>query len=124
MKIYVITDGAYEDYDIKAIFTDEKQAQIYCAKNEYDDIEVWEANPETFDTNIMPKKLWIGRFWTANGFEHNEIESRYTLRDVDNVAKSFGMADVVVEVSLDINVDKEEAEKIIFDKYTQWKNKQ
>lgn len=124
MKVYVVTDGAYEDYDIKAIFTDEKQAQIYCAKNEYDNIEVWEANPETFDANIVPKKLWIGRFWSANALEHDEIESRYTLRDVDSVTKSFGMADVVVEVSLDINVDQEDAERIIFDKYTQWKNRQ
>ncbi len=124
MKVYVITDGEYEDYEIKAIFTDEKQAQIYCAKNECDNIEVFEANPETFDTNIAPKKLWIGRFWNANGFEHDEIESRYTLRDVDSVTKSFGMADVVVKVSLDINVDQEDAERIIFDKYTQWKNRQ
>ena len=124
MKVYIITDGAYEDYDIKAIFTDEEQAQIYCAKNEYDNIEVWETNPETFDTNIVPKKLWIGRFWTASGFEHDEIESRYTLRDVDRVKKSFGTAEVIVEVSLDINVEQEDAEQILFDKYTQWKNRQ
>ena len=124
MKVYIVTDGAYEDYDIKAVFTDEKQAQTYCAKNEFDNVEPWDIDTENFDANIVPKKLWIGRFWTASGFEHDEIESRYTLRDIDRVTKSFGVADVVVEVSLDINIDQDEAERIIFDKYTQWKNKQ
>ena len=124
MKVYLVTNGAYDNYEIKAVFTDEKQAQIYCAKNEYDDVEVWDTDPETFDANIAPKKLWVGRFWSANGYEHNEIDSIYTFRDIDTVESSFGISDILVKVTLDLDVDRETARQIVFDKYLRWKNEQ
>lgn len=34
MKIYVVTEGAYLDYHICAVFTDKNKAELYCAVNE------------------------------------------------------------------------------------------
>lgn len=51
MKVYVVTQGEYSDYSIRAIFDNKEQADLYCesvegAEYSWDkpDIEEWEMN--------------------------------------------------------------------------------
>ena len=67
MTIYVVTSGEYSDYCINAVFTDRKQAELYCAVengkrgNYYRcDIEEYEA-----DTPVLEGEVYYGIRFTA-----------------------------------------------------------
>ncbi len=46
MKIYIVTDGCYSDYDIVAVYTDREKAERYIATYS-GKIEEYETDPET-----------------------------------------------------------------------------
>lgn len=70
MKVYLVTSGAYSDYGVRAVFTDRKTAELYCAVRDsrntetYDfhDIEEW----ETIDACIEGNGKEIRCVWVAH----------------------------------------------------------
>lgn len=44
MKVYIVTSGEYSGYGIEAVFTNEEQAELYCAIHPYCEIDEWEAD--------------------------------------------------------------------------------
>lgn len=113
MTIYIATDGEYSDYHIEAVFTDEKQAKLYCATHECY-LEEYEADQTKIETNKKPKRIWyfvsdFSKFWTRNVITFSDF-------------KNF--SDYVKKVSLDTSIDEEMAKKIIYDKYAKWKAEQ
>ena len=43
-NVYVVTDGQYSDYAIKAIFSNKQLAFKYKEIHHYDDVEIWELD--------------------------------------------------------------------------------
>ena len=58
MIVYVVTSGEYSDYCIKEVFTDRKQAELFCAvHNDADDyndyrVEEYEADRARLDGEV------------------------------------------------------------------------
>lgn len=120
-KIYIVTDGCYSNYHIEAVFTDLKQAELYCATHT-GDIEEFDADTHHFDTTKEPKISWTGVFYKSGEQEWHEICRQYTFNNFERIIRSWGK--VYVTITLDKSVSKEKAEKILCDKYAQWENGQ
>ena len=128
-KVFIVTDGSYDDYEIKAVFFDESLAEIYAARHEYDRIEphdVYDEKSPNLNSMILsersndklkPKKLYHARFINNNFY----IEWRYTLRDVDTVYQLHPGSEVSVQLTFSTNTPYEEAEKKLKEKYNKWK---
>lgn len=52
MTIYVVTSGEYSGYGIDAIYTDRKQAELYCAVHEWCRIEEYEADQQRLEGEV------------------------------------------------------------------------
>lgn len=52
MKIYIVTSGEYSDYGIDAVFTDKKQAELYCAVHKYCRVETYTADQEKIEGEV------------------------------------------------------------------------
>lgn len=77
MKIYIVTSGEYSDYHIEAVFTDEEQAQLYCATHYDCDIEEWEAD----EIKITPVDIYvIYEFWFDDKFNGKLATSRLSIK--------------------------------------------
>ena len=117
MKIYIATSGEYSDYHICAVFTDQKQAVRYCALHEYE-LQEWETESKDFDTEKTPKMLWRASFNT-NGELLSLYEDYLTFREINDFTSRY--CNTHAKVSLDVDIPKEKAKKIICDKLAQWK---
>lgn len=53
--VYVVTDGSYSDYGIKAIFSTKELAEEYQDAGKFDDIEEWELDAEV---GKIPRETW------------------------------------------------------------------
>lgn len=121
MTVYVITEGYYSDYHIKAVFTDEEQAKLYCAAHEGDDIRIEQYDTEynKILTNTPILKCWhvpIGRsgpIWSC-------MLWRYTLRHRTKIEKNHLRQEKLV-YTLPESKTEEEARKIMSDFYAQLK---
>lgn len=69
MKVYVVTTGEYSDYGIDKVFTNRKEAMLYCAnrnrKDAYDEYRIEEydtahANIETDEKTVFVYIFLIG----------------------------------------------------------------
>lgn len=122
MKVYVVTDGMYSDYHIEAVFTDRLQAELYCATHHANYIEEYDADEHKFESDKEPKIEWTAEFWRFKGEVSHSVSQRYTIKDTKSVVVRKG--NVIVTVSLDKNISKKKAEKILLDMYAQWKYEQ
>lgn len=52
MKIYIVTSGEYSGYGIEAVFTDKKQAELYCAVHKYCRVEEYDADREHLEGEV------------------------------------------------------------------------
>ena len=115
MTIYIATDGEYSDYHIKAVFTDEKQAKLYCAThNCY--LEEYEADEVKISTENSPLILWRARF-NYSGL-YSISDGYFTFQNEEYFRETFA------EVTLDASIDREKAKKIIAEKHAKWKAQQ
>ena len=67
------------------------------------------------------KALWIGEFWGNSGFVYRQERVAHP---VDKIVADWSTDVVRVMVSLDEDIEQAVAEKIILDKYAQWKREQ
>lgn len=115
MTVYIATAGEYSDYHIEAVFTDEKQAKLYCAAhNCY--LEEYEADEAKIKTEKKPLLLWHARF-NYSGLYSISYEY-FTFQNQE----CFG--ETRARVTLDASIDREKAKKIIADKHAKWKAQQ
>ena len=129
MRVYVCTSGEYSDYHIDAIFTDYEQAELYQAthertlENPY--IEEWETDEVKFESCVPVKNLWIASI--RNDGSVSYIFSRLTIenrKEAEPFSKCFGRTSIDghrVFMTLDKDITKEKALKIIFDYLAKWK---
>lgn len=117
MVVYVVTDGCYSYYHIKAVFTNKKQARLYCATHESEDICI-----EEFDTkyNEIIAKKPVLKCWyvpiSESGPYFPRLRYQYTLHKRKGVNKFSGLY-----LTLPESKTEEEARKAIYDYYAQWK---
>jgi hypothetical protein len=52
MTIYVVTSGEYSDYGIDEVFTDKKQAELYCVVHKGCRIEKYKADPKRLEGEV------------------------------------------------------------------------
>ena len=80
MNIYVATSGEYSDYGIEEVFTDKKQAELYCATHGCY-LEVYEADRTKIETEQNPKFIWeCGENWRGEFIYNNYGEM--TFKDI------------------------------------------
>ena len=117
MEIYIATSGEYSDYGIEEVFTNKKQAELYCATHECC-LEIYEADETRIETEQKPKYIWFcGNNW--RGDFTCETYREMTFKDVFDKSSFLDL-----EISLDADIEDEKAKKILKDKYMQWKAEQ
>lgn len=63
MKVYIVTDGSYSDYDIKKVFSNRSAAEEYKKWiNIRNDIEEWEIHDEPFSEEDGERAMFIRVF--------------------------------------------------------------
>ncbi|MBR5271758.1 MAG: hypothetical protein IKV64_06210 [Clostridia bacterium] len=116
MNIYVATSGEYSDYGIEEVFTDKKQAELYCATHGCY-LEVYEADRTKIETEQNPKFIWeCGENWRGEFIYNNYGEM--TFKDIFIKPRYSSQK---LKISLDADVEDEKVKKILKDKYMQWK---
>lgn len=113
MTIYVATSGSYSDYHIDAVFTDKRQAEVYCAEHDCW-LEEYESDEVRIETKKTPKKIWHATF-NRSGLL-GLWDDHMTFLEIEEIRVGQ------VRISLEASIDKEKAKKIICDKYAQWQS--
>lgn len=115
MTVYIATDGEYSDYCIKAVFTDQEQATLYCATHDCY-LEEYEADEAKIETEKKPLLLWHARF-NYSGL-YSISDGCFTFQNQERFDETWAA------VTLDASIDREKAKKIIADKRAKWKAQQ
>lgn len=128
MKIYVVTSGCYSDYRIEAMFSTREKAQKYidAAKfDEYNEINgIIEYDVDSATTE-PPKSMNVSGY-----FEEDELVG-VDFDDGKEEPWSFAADDDTVDFTGHVAVRPgetaeqfhERAEKVVIDKYFEWKAK-
>ena len=129
MKIYVVTSGCYSDFHINAMFSTREKAQKYIDAAKFDDwddingIDEWDVDSASTEP---PKSMNVSGY-----FEEDELDV-INFDDGEEEPWSFVVGDDCVEFTGNIAVRQgetaedfhERAEKVVIDKYFEWKVKQ
>ena len=114
MEIYIATSGEYSDYMIEEVFTDKKQAALYCATHECC-LEIYKADKTRIEAKQKPKCIWrCGENWRRDF--SCKTYGEMTFKDI---FIQSGISSL--KISLDADIEDEKAKKILKDKYMQWK---
>lgn len=90
MTIYVVTSGEYSDYHIDGVFSDRKQAELYCAitdsrRNKYDDdfcsIEEYETDGIKLEGEVYYGISFYARLYDSS-FYVNSADQMYSISPV------------------------------------------
>ncbi len=119
MKIYIVTDGEYSDYRIKAVFTVKKNAERYASIHRYDFVEEWEADEVKVEGNVDVCVVYTFSIYRE---KFSLMECKYTNERISKVRK-LPSGGAYVYVTLDEG-DKDKAKKVAEDLYAQWKYEQ
>ena len=117
MEIYIATSGEYSDYGIEEVFTDKKQAELYCATHGYC-LEIYKADKTRIETKQKPKYIWLCEENWKGDFDCKTY-GEMTFKDIF-IKSGF----LRLKISLDADIEDEKAKKILKDKYMQWKAEQ
>ena len=124
--VYVVTEGAYSDYQIQALFSDYETAKKYCAcrqrKYYFPDIEVWELDGEEIQSN---EKVFFQ--WSVKVNKHGEIWSppiqQYVFEsNTINAVKDAGSC-YSIYFAIDKSITEKQALKIATDRLAIYKAK-
>lgn len=120
LKIYIVTDQKCGDetYRIKAVFTDEKQAELYCAHNG-GQIEPRVADKQHFDESKEVYVTWGAHYRLDGRLE--SFEKRYTFNDSSYVLTSGSSDRISVYITLAKTYSEEDARELIQQKFDKWK---
>ena len=124
MKVYVVTQGAYSDYGIVAIFSTREQAELKCATL-YDDnnqIAEWEVDAETLQGEVA--KAYEIVYSAYTGEITHVRDFRYVIKG--SISKNqefcFGGNHLPSTYKYEVEAETEDqARKIFQDRYAQAK---
>lgn len=121
MTVYIVTSGEYSDYHIDAVFDNMEQAELYCAVHECGEIEEWDTEAVKLESDKPIKHRWIAIIHEDG--ELYRISHNLTIKDINSIADySYRLRGCyIVQATLDRDVSKEKALKIIFDRFAKWK---
>ena len=124
MTVYVVTSGEYSDYGISAVFTDKEKAEIYCAahSDKYDEnyyIEEYDTEEVEIESSKPPKCKWRMVFDKYGVLSQFGTSSTLTFRELNQIIPGRNRTCVIA--TLDKDIPKEKAEKIICDRFAKWK---
>ena len=129
MKVYVVTQGAYSDYGIVAIFSTREQAELKCATL-YDDnnqIAEWEVDAETLQGEVAKAyeivySAYTGDIVQVNPFKYvirgSTCKSQKLYFSMDSAPHYKSYMTYTVEAETE-----DQARKIFHDKYIEDKYK-
>ena len=122
MKVYIVTEGCYSDYNIDSVFTDKKQAELRVAvlnKNGYDCPMISEWETDTIHLEGEAVKCFRIQYWIDNG------DIQFTEGDFLITKSSLSIVPIVSLTRRETNYfyveadSEEKAEKIFHDKFNQ-----
>lgn len=123
MKVYIVTSGEYSDYGIRAVFTNHKKAELYCATHntktcsEECYIEEYETKDFDIESNRIPKRVVEFRCYQE---EITLLDRTYfTFDNIDYIHK--GCCEIIGCVTVNKNTPEEKVRKIIADKVAKFK---
>lgn len=128
MKVYIVTSGSYSDYHIDEVFTDRKQAYLYCAarntgiNGEYE-VEEYDTDTSKLESRKSPNRVWFGRIQHINARKFGELQKflyRWETFDTRNEINDRGNW-VELYVTTDLNTPEEKVKRIMLDRFHQWK---
>jgi hypothetical protein len=134
MIIYIVTQGEYSDYGIKAVFTDKTQAMYYCALHNDDYyapcfLEEWKSDVDEIVTSKELGEKWYCDFSFDGKFESAKKSDSYEfLSDArpEVIRHSWGFRTgyyrVTVYVPVGTTADK--VKKIACDRLAQYRAEQ
>ena len=134
MKIYVVTSGCYSDFHIDAMFSTREKAQKYIDAAKFDDWD--EINGITeYDIDVAPteppKSMSVSGYFEEDeldviSFDGSKEEPwSFSMEMVDGVAFNVTFTgNVAVHPGETAEEFHERAEKVVIDKYFEWKAKQ
>lgn len=130
MTIYIVTQGEYSDYGIKAVFTNKEQAMLYAALHNDDDycpcmIEEYEADSVKIDTDKELFEMWEACFNFESQLQHFGKEKGFFFKTPSGVkVNAWKGGRYYVTVYLPLDSSEEKALKVICDTFAKWKYEQ
>jgi len=136
MKVYIVTSGDYSDYHIEAVFTNEEQANLYCALHagrwDSPSVEEYETDTWQIETKNDFKVRWEDYFWSKNPylmpnskFATNDENSIEVIKKENSDYGNLVSGDYCkIVVTLDRTVTRQEVVKIMQDRIAAWKYEQ
>ena len=135
MKIYVVTSGCYSDFHINAMFSTREKAQKYIDAAKFDDcddingIDEWDVDSASTEP---PKSMNVSGYFDEDELyefmadsDNEESQWRFTKETMDNVEIDVTFTgNIAVRPGETAEQFHERAEKIVIDKYFEWKVKQ
>lgn len=124
-KVYIVTAGSYSDYSIMAIFSDEKKAKLYSLTLENSEVEEWDVDNISIDTN---KKIITYAVVLYEPFSKTPIKRTYLKEGIEGQVdfkkfkpslskRSYGFSTCYINTD-----DLDKAEKIFYDEYAKLMN--
>lgn len=135
MKVFIITQGEYSDYSIRAVSLDKDDAERKCALlnrnvrcGDYCEIEEYDTDDIVVDTTEEVKKRFEMSVRSSTGEIKWFIESYLTFDDENKVYFSkrdcfdYGKDRIInVVATLPANTTEEQAKKIMLDRVAKFK---
>lgn len=125
MKVYVITQGEYSDYGIRAVSLDKEDAERKCAllnrnvrNGEYCEIEEYNTDDLKVNTDEEVKKKFVME--TRCGTEWF-YESYLTFNDENKIHSSKGGKIISAVATFPTDTTEEQAKKIMLDRVAKFK---
>ena len=82
MKVYIVTSGAYSDYRIDAVFTDDKTAKVFADKID-GEVEIWEISSSNLIDKITHDKIFCVRM-NKEGNTDLVMEEDFDSHEIEN----------------------------------------
>lgn len=134
MKVYIVTQGCWEDFGIVKLFATEEQAKAFC-----DEYNFGEVNEDSYDyqeydvseemTERQDKKMYVAGYIVDDELEDYWVSDEYLENREDQFEEVSDDVGKFVEFSFALTATKDEtyeqfekrAKQVAIDKYSEWK---
>lgn len=121
MKVYIVTEGGYSDYTIRAVFENKNAAEIWCALNTDNTglVQEYDTQDHLISGDTTVYQLWK----MLVPYDRKNAEClffiRFTAKSSRKIIKSE--RGYVIQATTNREADRREAHKILLDILAQWK---
>lgn len=130
MKVFIITQGEYSDYGIRAVSLDKDDAERKCALlnrnvrcGEYCEIEEYDTEDMVVETNEEVKRRFELTVYQETMESVWPMESRLTFENINKIQNSVYKAEGCIDIisTLPKDTTEEQAKKIMLDRVAKFK---